>query len=115
MHLGVPVVRPELLALQLFAVCRFERAESLVDRLWSKRLLSGWSLDRFVGGYCRRGRDGSAGLRSYLEPRGVHYVPPDSGLESRFDQIVRAEEMDFRRQVHTGDEEHWTGRVDFRH
>ena len=114
-HLGVPVARPELLALQLFAVCRFERAERLVDRLWSSRLLSGWSLDHFVHDYCRRGRDGSAGLRAYLEPRGVGYVPPDSGLESRFDQIVRGEELEFRRQVHTGGEERWTGRVDFRH
>ena len=38
---GLPIVRPELLALQLFAACSSGRAERLTDRLWSMRLLSG--------------------------------------------------------------------------
>ena len=47
----IPIVRPELLSLQLFAVCSFERAERLTDRLWSDRLLSGPSLQRFLDQY----------------------------------------------------------------
>lgn len=114
-HRGVPIVRPEVVALHLFAVCPYEQAERRVERMWSRRLLSGRSLRRFQCEYCRRGRDGSAGLRAYLEPRGVDYEPPASGLESRFDQITRGAGLSFRRQVDSGGEEHWTGRVDFRH
>jgi very-short-patch-repair endonuclease len=114
-HLGVPTVRPELLALQLFAVSRFDRGERLVDRLWSLRLFSGASLARFLGDVPLRGVRGSAHLRRYFGRRGVDYRPPDSGLESRFDQITRAAGILFRRQVDIGDDAHWTGRVDFLH
>ena len=109
------MARPEMLALQLFATNRFERGERLVERLWSMRLFSGASLHRFLGDVPLRGVRGSAHLRRYFEPRGVDYRPPDSGLESRFDQITRGAGLSFRRQVDSGDEEHWTGRVDFRH
>ena len=114
-HRGVPTVRPELLALQLFAVSRFERGERLVDRLWSMRLFSGTSLARFLSEVPLRGVRGSAHLRRYFDRRGADYRPPDSGLESRFDQIARAEGIVFRRQVDLGSDEHWTGRVDFLH
>ncbi len=114
-HRGVAVVRPELLALQLHAVCHEQRAERLVDRLWSMRLLSGQSLGRFLAQLAQRGVPGWAGLRRYHAERGETYRPPDSGLESRFQQIVRELGVAFRRQVDTGDEEGWTGRVDVRH
>lgn len=114
-HRGVPVVRPELLALQLFVVCTVERAETLADRLWSNRLFSGRSLQRFLRDTPPRGLPGSAALRRYFEPRGVGYRPPDSGLESRFDKIAKDAGFELRRQVDSGDDEYWTGRVDFRH
>lgn len=110
----VPIVRPELLALQLFAVCSEPRAERLVDRLWSDRLLSGASIQRFVDRMGKRGRNGTAGLRRYLKARGPDYVPPASGLESRVMELARQLGIDLRRQVDSGGE-HWTGRVDFRH
>jgi very-short-patch-repair endonuclease len=111
---GVPVVRPELLALQLFAVCTWPRAQRLTDRLWSKRLLSGPSIGRFLDRYGRRGRNGTAGLRVYLEERGSDYVPPASGLESRFMELMASAGIPMRRQVDLGEDE-WTGRVDFVH
>lgn len=114
-HRGVPVARPELVALHLFATDHVERAERRVDRLWSMRLLSGGSLARFLADVPLRGSRGSAALRRYVDERGACYRPPDSGLESRFDQIARRAGLVFRRQVDTGDYEHWTGRVDFRH
>lgn len=112
---GVPVARPELVALQLFAICREERAEVLVDRLWSSRLLSGPSVGRFLDALGRRGRNGTAGLRRYLAARGQGYVPPASGLESRFDQLMGEAGIPMCRQVDSGDDVTWTGRVDFRH
>jgi hypothetical protein len=111
---GVPVVRPELLALHLFADVHPARAERLVDRLWSMRLLSGASIARFLDDMGASGRNGTAGLRRYLKPRGLHYVPPASGLESRAMELFDRACIPMRRQVDSGGE-YWTGRVDFRH
>lgn len=111
---GVPIVRPELLALQLYQLCRDERAERLVDSLWSMRLLSGRSLRAFLDALGRRGRNGTAGLRSYLDERGDDHTPPASGLEGRLMQLLREEGIEMRRQVDSGGDR-WTGRVDFRH
>jgi very-short-patch-repair endonuclease len=111
---GLPIVRPELLALQLFAECSFGRAERLTDRLWSDRLLSAPSLQRLLEDLGRSGRNGTAGLRRYLEHRPPDYVPPASGLEHRFMEIMQRAGIPVRRQVDSGGER-WTGRVDFRH
>jgi len=111
---GVPVVRPELLALHLFAVCAEERAERLVETLWSMRLLSGASIERFLIELGRSGRNGTAGLRRYLEERGPGYVPTASGVEARVQQILRDAGIELRPQVDSGGAT-WTGRVDFRH
>ena len=86
---GVPVVRPELLALQLFAACRPQRASRLVDSLWSMRVLSGPSIATFLGDMGAMGRNGTAGLREILAEAGI----------------------EVRRQVNVGSEA-WTGRVD---
>ena len=111
---GVPIVRPELLAMQLFAVHRFGRAERLTERLWSSGLLSGRTLSELLDDLGASGRNGVSGLRQYLEPRGPGYTPPDSGLEARLMQILRDAQLLFRRQVHSGGDR-WIGRVDFRH
>ncbi|HNI34897.1 MAG TPA: hypothetical protein PLV93_05825 [Microthrixaceae bacterium] len=113
-HHGVPTVRPEMLALRLFAVCREERAIALVDQLWSRRLLSGRSVRRFLGQMGERGRNGTAGLRRYYNKRGDDYEPPASGLEGRVMQLLDDAGVPMRRQIDSGGE-HWTGRVDFRH
>jgi very-short-patch-repair endonuclease len=110
----VPVVRPELLALQLFADHSDRRAERLVDRLWSMRLLSGRSIGACLSDLGERGRNGTAGLRVYLDRRGDDYVPPASGLESRVMELLQEAWIPMRRQVDSGGER-WTGRVDFRH
>lgn len=113
-HRGVPIVRPELLAIQLFAVCRPERAEVLVDRLWSLQLLSGPSIAAVLAQMGARGRNGIAGLRSYLDERGPNYIPPATNLENRVKRILGDVDIEMRRQVNSGAEV-WTGRVDFRH
>lgn len=111
---AIPIVRPELLAMQLFAVCRFERAERLVERLWADRLLSGASLASLLDEYGARGRNGIGGLRRYVEERGPGYTPTASGVESRALQLFRDAGLDFRRQVDSGGAM-WSGRVDFLH
>ncbi|MFZ4518953.1 MAG: endonuclease domain-containing protein [Microthrixaceae bacterium] len=110
---GIPVVRPELCALHLFAVCHYERAERLVDRLWADRLLSGSSLRRFVKAMGAMGRNGTAGVRRYLDDRPGGWVPPASGIESRMQQLCREAGISVRRQVDLGSDVAWSGRVDF--
>jgi very-short-patch-repair endonuclease len=111
---GLPVVRPEMVVLHLYATVRPERAERIADTLWSMRCFSGSSLRALLDELGARGRNGVAGLRSYLDERGEGYVPPASGLESRAQQILHQVGIELRRQVDTGGEL-WSGRVDFRH
>ena len=110
-HLGVPVVRPELLALQLFAI-KPKRAAHLADRLWSDGLLSGGSIAALLSQLGERGRNGTAGLRIFLNERGIGYVPPASNLESRLNELLALWDISVRRQVDLG-EAVWGGRVDF--
>lgn len=111
---GIPIVRPELLALQLFAVCPEPRAITLTDHLWSLRLLSAGSIAAFLGQLGQRGRNGTAGLRRYLDERGPEYVPPATNLERRAIAVLDEAGIPLRRQVESGGEQ-WTGRVDLRH
>jgi len=111
---GVPVVRPELLALQLCATLHPARAERALDNMWSMRLLSGPSTRRVLDEVAASGVRGVTVLRALLDERGSTYVPPASGLEARFAQILReAGRAPMERQVDLGDQESWCGRVDF--
>ena len=111
---AVPIVRPELLALQLFASMPELRAERLVERMWSLRLLSGPSIACCLADLGEHGRNGTAALRRYLDARGDVYVPAATGLETWVLQVLREAGISMRRQVDSGGET-WTGRVDFRH
>lgn len=111
---GVPVVRPEVVVLQLCATEHPERAARALDNLWRRRLTSGRSLRRTLDELARQGRNGVRALRDLLDERGDDYVPPDSNLERRFEVVLRqACEPGMRRQVDCGDDR-WVGRVDFR-
>jgi len=110
---GMPVVRPELLALQLCASVSAQRAERLFDRAWSMRLLSGRSTRHVLEEVAGSGVRGVTILRAILDERGDDYVPPASGLEARFAEIIRGANLPaMERQVDLGDER-WCGRVDF--
>jgi very-short-patch-repair endonuclease len=92
-----------------------EQLRRRLDWMWSRRLLSGPSLRAELAPVMHKGRPGTAALRALLEGLPADDVPPASGLESRFDQIVRDHDLPpMRRQVDLGDDEQWCGRVDFR-
>ncbi|NLA37604.1 MAG: DUF559 domain-containing protein [Actinobacteria bacterium] len=110
-HLGIPVVRPELLALHLFAT-KPRRAAYLTDRLWADGLLSGGSIAALLSQLGERGRNGTAGLRIFFNKRGLDYLPPASNLESRLNELLEQWGISVRRQVDLG-ETAWGGRVDF--
>ncbi len=112
-HRGIRVGRPELLAMQAFATMPPGRAERLVERMWSMRLLSGLSLQRFADEMGRSGRNGIGGVREYLEARPGDYLPSASNVETRTMQVLRDVWIEVRPQVNVGSDEVWAGRVDF--
>ena len=106
---GIPVVSPSRVVCEL-AGSHPRRAERVLDRFWSERLLDGRTFRRTVEQLKDRGRQGSTLFRELDAARGPDYVPPASSLERRFMEICH---WPMRRQVDSGDEE-WCGRVDFR-
>ena len=110
---GIPIVRPELLLMQLCATVHPDRAARAMDNAWRMRLVSGRSLIRFLADHAARGRNGIALMRQLVDARGPDYRPPDSGLEGRVTSILANAGMTFRRQVHLGDDDRWLGRSDF--
>ncbi len=110
---GVPVVRPELLMLQLCSLVGPQRAARQLDRAWSMRLLSGPSTRRVLDEVAGSGVRGVTLLRAILDERGPGYVPPASGLEGRFVEVLRNAGLPpMERQADLGDDR-WCGRVDF--
>jgi very-short-patch-repair endonuclease len=54
-------------------------------------------------------------MRELLSERGDDYRPPESNLEARVQQLLLDAGFGrFRRQVDSGDDETWLGRMDFR-
>jgi very-short-patch-repair endonuclease len=111
---GVPIVRPERAFIEVCATTHPQRAARMLDNAWSRGLLSGPSARRVLDELAERGRNGIAVARQILDERPDDYVPPASGLEARFAQIVGDAGLPpMRRQVDSGGER-WSGRVDFR-
>jgi very-short-patch-repair endonuclease len=111
---GIPVVRPEVVVLYFCGATYRQRAESVLENLWRRRLVSGRSLRSTLDALACSGRRGVVVMRELLDERGRDYVPPASNLERRFASILaRAGVAPMRRQVDSGGDE-WVGRVDFR-
>ena len=111
---GVPVTSPARTVFDLAGSLHPARAERLLDWMWNEHLLDGRTLDRTVRELASRGRTGSTLMRELAAARGPDYVPPASGLEGRFMQILSQRGLPaMRRQVDSGGDE-WAGRVDFR-
>lgn len=113
---GVPVVTPARALFDLAGMPRTHhlRVERAVDNAWSMRLVSGRTLHAMLGDLARRGRPGIRLMRDILRERGPDYVPPASGLEGRVADILRKYGLPpLRRQVDSGDDDSWIGRVDF--
>ena len=91
------------------------RIARMVDNAWSARLVSGVTLHAMLEVMAQRGRPGIRVMRQVLATRGLDYVPPASNLEARVIQILADAGLpEMRRQVDTGDEHGWIGRVDLR-
>jgi very-short-patch-repair endonuclease len=112
---GIPVTAPARTVFDLASLVHPGRVERFLDWCWSERLLDGTQLLRTVQALATRGRTGSTLLRELVATRGPGYVPPASGLERRFEQVLGERGVaGFLRQVDCGGEQ-WDGRVDLRH
>lgn len=110
---GLAVVRPALLLLQLAPLVHPERLQRILDKLWSRHLLSGPSVAAELAPMMVRGRPGVVAVRELLGRCGPDYVPPESNLERRLIDIVESAGLPtLRRQVNLGDDDRWIGRVD---
>jgi very-short-patch-repair endonuclease len=112
---GVPVTSPMRTLADLAGRLHWDRLDLLCERMLAKRLLRLSQLHEHVAGLPRRGgARGTAAIRRLALERGPDHRPVESGLEHRFQSILRdAGEPPFERQVDLGDDDGWIGRVDF--
>ncbi|HEX6310704.1 MAG TPA: hypothetical protein VF152_03685, partial [Acidimicrobiia bacterium] len=90
-----------------------QRVERALENAWSKGLVDGTRLVAVLDVLGTRGRPGTRLMRALVAARGRDYVPPASGLEGRFRDILsRAGLPAMERQVDLGGGQ-WLGRVDF--
>lgn len=112
---GVPVTTPVRTLRDLAGRVHDQRLSIMCDRMLHRRLLRLEQLHRLAAtlpprGGCR----GTRSIRRLALARPEGYRPNESGLERRFETILRdAGDAPFERQVDLGDAEGWIGRVDF--
>jgi very-short-patch-repair endonuclease len=110
---SVPVTTPARTLFDLAGTLHPKRVERAIENAWSDRIVDGRVLSSMLDDMAGRGRRGVSVMRSILAERGPDYVPPASGLEGRFrDLLRRAGLPPMVRQIDVGGET-WLGRVDF--
>ncbi|HUS61602.1 MAG TPA: hypothetical protein VMY34_05355 [Acidimicrobiales bacterium] len=110
---GIPTLTPARLLWELAASEHPDRVARTYDNALSMELVTGARMRAMLDFLGKRGRQGTTLWRTLLNERDDEYVPPASGLESRFLQIIEGRFPAPRRQVDLGDQEEWIGRVDF--
>ena len=110
---GIPVTSPMRTPCDLAGRLHFDRLDLLCERMLARRLLRVAQLHGQVARLPRRGgAPGTAALRRLAASRPLDHRPAESGLELRFERILReGGEPPFERQVDLGDDS-WIGRVD---
>jgi very-short-patch-repair endonuclease len=90
-----------------------KRLERLIDTVTAKSPATLRTLHSMLPALSVQGRDGIVAMRGVLDQRPAGYIPPASGLEARFCEIIAAAgDPPFDRQVDLGGHD-WIGRVDF--
>lgn len=112
---GVPTTSPLRTLKDLAGRIHLDRLDLTCDRMLARRLFKIDELHAAAASLpVRGGAAGTKALRILSEKRSGDYRPAESGLERRFESILRdAGEMPFERQVNIGDDDGWIGRVDF--
>jgi very-short-patch-repair endonuclease len=110
---GIPVVTLPFLLFQLAGSERADRAERAVDTICTRSPAVHHRLAALLPELAEHGRNGIVVMREWLERNPPGSRPVASGLEGRFERILReAGERPLDRQVDAGGHE-WIGRIDF--
>lgn len=109
---GLPVVSPTLAVFLAAGTLRKGKVERALDNVIAMRLGSVQGFHLLLGELAARGRNGIGLMRDLLAERPPGFIPPQSGLEARAEQLARDVGVRLIRQVNVHDEE-WIGRVDF--
>lgn len=114
MELGnIRITSPALTIFHLAAMLSVHRTARACDNAWSMYLLDGLELHHLLKQLAASGRNGITAMREILDQRPPEYVPPQSGLEARYCQLVIDDGMpEPRRQVNIFGSR-WLGRADF--
>lgn len=110
---GVPVLKPGPLLFYLLHDVHPERAPRVLDEAFARNLITPARMHKVFDAMAKRGKKGTTTMRLLLQDRPFDYIPPASGVESRFLEITKGHFPDPRRQVDVGDDDEWIGRVDF--
>jgi hypothetical protein len=111
---GIRVTSPALTIFHLAAILSPHRTARACDNGWSMRLFDGLDLHHLLKTLAASGRNGIGTMRLILDDRPPDYVPPQSGLEARYCQLVVQEGMpEPVRQVNIFGRR-WIGRADCR-
>ena len=110
---GIPCTSLARTVFDLAGDVRAARVERLVDTVVTRSPATVATLHRLLGELGRRGRPGIAVMRALLADRPVGTRVAASGLEARFERLLReAGEPPLLRQVDLGGHS-WIGRVDY--
>jgi very-short-patch-repair endonuclease len=112
---GVPTTSPLRTLCDLAGRIHIERLDLACERMLARRILRLDDLRALSSTLPSHSRSTRAkALRLLCERRPGDHRPAESGLERRFEQILRdAGDAPFERQVDLGDADGWIGRVDF--
>ena len=110
---GIPVTTPARTVVDLALVDPLGRVARMLDTAWGHRLLTIGELAGVLADVRSRGRRGVRVLDHLIAERLGHRAP-ESGLEVRFEQILRRGGLpSMSRQVDIGDDDGWICRADF--
>ena len=85
---GVPTTSPALTIFHLAGQISLLRTTRACDNGWSMGLYDGLELHHLLKMLAASGRNGIGSMRVILDLRPPEYVPPQSGLEARYCQLV---------------------------
>lgn len=113
-HQGVPTARPERVVAWLAAMwthrwsfrpdVAVDKVAKTLDHAWREGLIDGAYVHELAARSGGKGRSGIVALREALETRPPDYLPPGSGAEARFEELLSDRALrHLRRQVSVHD------------